>query len=70
MFSLFVLSLWVPLGVWRWNYVYVHSVPMCTVFIFILQIPLPVEMVGRDTCTSNQGAVPLPDHALGVLVSW
>lgn len=22
---------------------------MCSVFIFILQIPLPVEMVGRET---------------------
>lgn len=22
---------------------------MCSVFIFVLQIPLPVEMVGRET---------------------
>lgn len=49
MFNWFVLSLWEPLGIWRQNNVCVDSVSMCSVFIFILQIPLPVEMVGRET---------------------
>lgn len=48
----------------------VDSVSMCSVFIFILQIPLPVEMVGRETEPPTKRAVPLPEHALGVLVSW
>lgn len=43
---------------------------MCSVFIFILQIPLPVEMVGRETEPPTEGAVLPPEHALGVLVSW
>lgn len=48
MFNRSVLSLGESLGNLIQNNVCVDSASMCLVFIFILQILLPVKMVGRE----------------------